>query len=180
MTITMPETVDSYGQLSLVVLTAKPANLASVSLATDLAAANAKNVTCHLVGDWWPTASTNKVARQRKMCQTKVTQALGTTTHETPALQYTYLPQQVGTAGAAGNEALEALPEGAQRYLLQRLGKDGKSTIAAGDKYRLFPVELGPQVPGTSAEDEGGEFVMNQELSFLPGYDSPVTGTVVA
>lgn len=180
MTITMPETVDSYGALSLVVLTAKPADLTAASLATDLGAANAENITCHVVGDWWPSATTNKVDRARKMCQTKVTQALGTTTHETPTLQYTYKPQSVGTAGAAGNEAYEALPEGATRYLLQRLGKDGTSAIATGDKYRLFPVELGPQIPGTSSEDEGGEFVINQEVSFASGYDGPVNGTVVA
>lgn len=178
MTITMPETTDSFGNLSLVVLTSAPASLDAASLVADLA--SSENISCHMIGDWWPSATTNKVSRQRKMCQTQITQALGQTTHETPALVYTYNPQTVGTPGGAGNEAYEALPEGATVYLLQRLGKPGTSALAAGDAYRLFPVELGPQVPGASAEDEGGEFVINQEVSFASGYDGPVDGVVAA
>ena len=177
MTIVMPETTDTFGNLSLVVLSAKPTDLTAATVANLTAG---ENITCHQVGDWWPTAQTNKVSRQRKMCQTSVTQALGTTTHETPALQYTYMPQQVGTPGASGNEAYEALPEGAVRYLVQRIGKDGKSALVAGDKYRLFPVELGPQIPGTSAQDEGGEAVINQEVAFAPGYEEPIEGVVAA
>ena len=64
--------------------------------------------------------------------------------------------------------------------IVQRLGKSGTSDFAASDKYRLFPVELGPQIPGASAEDAGGEFVINQEISFADGYDEPVMGTVAA
>lgn len=180
MTIASPETTDSYGAISLVVITAEPANLEAVDISTDLAALNSENISCHMVGDWFGTASTNKVSRQRKMCQTKVTQALGTTTHDTPALQYTYMPQEIDTPGAAGNEAYEALPEGATRYLLQRLGKAGASALVAGDTYRLFPVKLGPQIPGVSAEDEGGEFVINQEISFASGFDGPIDGVLVA
>lgn len=177
MTIVMPETTDTFGNLSLVVLSSAPADLEAATVANLTAG---ENITCHAVGDWWPTATTNKVSRQRKMCQTSVTQALGTTTHDTPALQYTYMPQEVGTPGASGNEAYEALPAGATVYLVQRIGKDGKSAFVAGDNYRLFPVELGPQIPGTSSEDEGGEAVINQEIAFAPGYEEPIEGIVAA
>lgn len=177
MPVLMPDTTGSYGNQSLVVLSAAPADLEAAAVAALTAG---ENITCHVYGDWFPSATTNKVSRQRKMCQTKVTQALGTTTHETPALQYSYMPQSVGTPGADGNEAYEALPEGATVYLVQRLGKEGKSDFVAGDKYRLFPVELGPQIPGTSADDEGGEFVINQEISFADGFDGPIDGTVTA
>ena len=175
MTVQMPETVDSYGNLSLVVLPTKPANESAVT-STELGAG--ENITCHMIGDWFPTATTNKVDRQRKMCQTKVTQALGTTTHETPTLQYTYNPQAVQAAGGAGNEAYDVLAEGATVYLVQRLGKDGNTAVGTGDAYRLFPVDLGPQIPGSSSDDEGGEFVINQEVSFASGYDGPVEGVV--
>lgn len=175
MTLTMPETTDSFGNISLVVLTTKPTNLASIPLASITAG---KNVSCHVYGDWLPTASTEKATRQRKMCQTKQTQSLGSSTWETPALQYSYIPQSVGTAGASGNEAYEALPEGATRYGVQRLGKASGSAFVAGDKIRLWPLELGPQVPGVSSEDAGGEFVINQETAFASGYDGPVDGVV--
>ena len=177
MPVSLPPTTGSFGNLSLVVLTTKPADLAAVPLASLTAG---KNITCHVYGDWFPSASTEKVTRQRKMCQVKVSQSLGTTTHETPALQYSYLPQSVGTPAAAGNEAYEVLPEGGVVYLVQRLGKAGTSDIVATDKYRLFPVELGPQIPGASAEDAGGEFVINQEISFADGYDEPIMGVVAA
>lgn len=180
MSITMPETTDSYGNLSLTVITAKPTDLAAITKTTDLATANAENVTCHAVGDWLPTASTDKVARQRKMCQTKTTNALGTSTWDTPTLMYTYNPQAVGTVGADGNEAYEALPEGAERYLVLRLGGTGTDPLDTGDEYYIYPVKLGPQVPATSSEDAGGEFVINQDMAFISGYDGPVQGAVVA
>lgn len=175
MTISMPETTKTFGAQRLVVLTTKPANLAAV---TNVAALAGKNITCHMVGDWWPTASTDKVTRARKMCQVKTTQALGVSTWETPALQYTYNPQKVGTAGYAGNEAYEALPEGATVYLLQEIGLTGTTATTVGDAYRLFPVELGPQVPGSSSDDAGGEAVINQEIAFLNGYSGPVSGVL--
>lgn len=175
MPVTIPESTSSFGNLSLVILSAEPTSLTAVTTAQITAGVN---VTCHMFGDWLPTATTNKVDRQRRMCQTKTTQALGTTTHETPALQYSYNPQSVGDAGADGNEAYEVLPEGAVVYLLQRLGKSGTSDLVTGDKYRLFPVDLGPQIPGVSSEDEGGEFVINQEVSFADGFDGPIDGEV--
>lgn len=177
MTLTLPETTDSYGKISVVVLTTKPTNLASIPVASIAAG---ENISCHLYGDWMPTASTEKVSRQRKMCQTKITQSLGTTTWETPALQYSYVPQSVGTPGASGNEAYEALPEGAVVYAVQRLGLDSDAAYTAGEKVRVWPLELGPQVPGTSSEDAGGEFVINQETAFASGYDGPVDGILAA
>lgn len=177
MTVTMPETTKSFGAQSLVVLTSKPTDLEEV---TTTQATAGENITCHMVGDWWPSASTDKVARSRKMCQTKTTQALGVTTWETPTLQYTANPQTIATPGAAGNEAYEALPEGGVRYLLQRLGVSGTTALAEDDAYRLIPVELGPQVWGASTDDAGGEVVINQEVALLAGYDGPIDGVIVA
>lgn len=177
MTILMPETTGSYGQLSLVILTVKPTDLTAITAAEITAG---ENITCHMVGDWFPTASTDKVARQRKMCQTKTTQALGTTTFDTPALQYTANPQTAGTPGGDGNEAYDALPEGATRYAVLRLGKGGQTALAAADAYQVFPIDLGPQVWGASSDDAGGEFVINQEVAFAEGYDGPIDGVVAA
>lgn len=177
MTVTLPETTDSYGAMSLVVLTSAPADLDSATAANITAG---ENISCHMIGDWWPTAAQAKVTRQRKMCQTRETQALGRVTWETPRLRYTYNPQTIDTPGSAGNEAYEALAEGAEVYLVQRLGKAGNSAVVATDTYRLFPVELGAQVPGVSSDDEGGEFIIDQEVSLLDGYDEPIDGVVAA
>lgn len=175
MTISMPATVKSFGNETLHILTAKPANLASVTAAEHGAG---KNITCHMIGDWFPGAETNKVARQRKMCETQTTEALGVTTWQPGDLMYTYLPQSVGVAATPGNEAYEAMPQGATVYAIQRLGKGGKTVLATGDKYLLWPLELGPQVPGVSSDDEGGEFAITQACAFAAGYSGPVSGTL--
>lgn len=180
MSITLPETTDAFGNISLVVILSKPLSLSAVSLATDLGSSAAKNITCHTVGDWMGTATTEKSARARKLCQTKQSTALGTTTWDAPTIQYTYKPQSVGSSGTSGNEAYEAMPEGSERYLLQRLGKVGTSAIALGDKYLLWPVELGAQVPVMTTQDAGAEFAINQEMAFISGYDGPIPGTVAS
>ncbi|MCM0622719.1 phage tail tube protein [Nocardioides bruguierae] len=177
MPVLMPDTTSSFGSQSLVILTSEPASLTAITAAEVTAG---DNITCHMVGDWWPTAATAKVSKQRKMCQTKTATALGETTWDTPTLMYTYNPQSVGTPGADGNEAYEALAEGTTVWLVQRLGKSGTSDLAAADAYRVIPVELGPQVPGTSADDAGGEFVISQEVAFADGHDAPVDGVIAA
>lgn len=171
----MPSTTKMFGNQSLVVLATEPT---APEAATTTEVDAGENISCHMVGDWWPTATTEKVSKQRKMCQTTTAQSLGTTTYETPALQYTYNPQTVGTPGSGGNEAYEALEPGTTVFLVQRLGKAGNTPVASGDAYRLIAVELGPRVPGTSADDAGGEAVINQEVSFAPGYDEPIDGVV--
>lgn len=173
----MPTTTQSFGNQSLVVLDTEPTDPAA---ATSVEVTAGENISCHMVGDWWPSATTEKVNKQRKMCQTKTAQFLGTTTYETPALVYTYAPQSVNTPGSPGNEAYEALPEGTTVYLLQRLGVAGNTPVETGDAYRLIAVELGPQIPGASAEDAGGEFTITQEVSFAPGWDEPTDGVVAA
>lgn len=178
MTVTMPETTKTFGQQSLLVLTAEPA--APDALATTEATAG-ENITCHLLGSWFPTAETEKVSRARKMCQTKVTQSLGATTWNAPALQYTFNPQTVGTPGGAGNEAYEALPEGAVVYLALRTGKGGQTAFGTGDAYQLLGVRLGPQVRGQSSDDAGAEATVTQELEILEEYsDGPIDGVVAA
>lgn len=177
MPITAPPTTGSYGNMSLVVLSSVPANLSAIALAAITAG---KNISCHHLGDWLPTATTEKVTAKRAMCQTTVPQRLGSTTHETPDFQYYFNPQQVGTAGAPGNEAYEAMPEGAVVVAVQRMGKGGKTDFVAGDKYRAFVLQLGAQVPGVSQDDAGGDFVINQSSAFAPGYNQPILGAVAA
>lgn len=177
MTISMPATVKSFGNETLHVLTTLPGAPAAITAAQVTAG---KNITCHMVGDWYVPAETNKVARQRKMCETQTTESLGITTWQPGDLTYTYLPQLAGTPSSPGNEAYEAMPQGATVYVIQRLGKSGKTTLTTGDRYLLWPLELGPQVPGPSSDDEGGEFVITQACAFAAGYSGPIAGTLVA
>lgn len=176
--IQMPETTKTFGQQVLLVLSTEPEDPTET---TEAEVAAGDVIACHLVGSWFPTATTEKVATQRKMCQTKVTQKLGSTTWDAPALQYTFNPQTVGTPAQPGNEAYEALPEGAIRYLELFTGIPGNQTPDDGDAYQLLGVRLGPQVRGQSSDDAGGEATVTQELEILSEYtDGPVDGVLVA
>lgn len=178
MTITMPETTKTYGAQSLLVTTAEPADHEAM---TTTEAGLGKNITCHLIGSWFPTAATEKVSKQRKMCQTKVVQSLGSTTWDLTALQYTYMPQLILTPSSAGNEAYEALPEGAIRYLALFTGLPGNEARGEDDVYGLLGVRLGPQIQTQSADDAGGEATITQELEILAEFtDGPVAGVITA
>lgn len=177
MTLQLPETTKSYGNQRLIILSAAPVSLTAVTAAEATAG---DNITCHMIGDWWPTASQEKVTRQRKMCQKKTTTTLGTVTHEVPALRYTANPQTVGTPGGDGNEAYDACTPETTVYAMQILGLPGDTAAAATNAYRLFPIDLGVQVWGTSADDAGGEFIVTQEVSLAEGYDEPIEGVIAA
>lgn len=178
MTVSMPETTKTFGQQSLLVLDVEPDDPTEI---TEAEVAGGVNITCHILGSWFPTATTEKVARQRKMCQTKTVPSLGATTWDLPALQYTYNPQTIGTPAQDGNEAFEALPEGAIRYLALFTGIPGNQEPDTGDAYQFLAVRLGPQVRGQSSDDAGGEATVTQELEILEEYsDGPVDGVLVA
>ena len=44
----------------------------------------------------------------------------------------------------------------------------------------MYPLDLGPQIWGASADDAGGEAVVNQDVAFAPGYDGPIDGVGTA
>lgn len=178
MTISLPETTKTFGKESLVVLSAAPAVKTAV---TTTEATAGENISLHIIGSLFPTATTEKVAAQRKMGQSKVRQTLGTTTWDVPALQYTVNPQTLQTSGSNGNEAYEALPEGATRYALLRIGVDGNTNLAEDDGYLIVGFKCGPQVFGESAQDAGAEATVTQEVEILAEYsDGPVLGVITA
>lgn len=173
----MPSTTATYGKQSYVVLASAPASLAAIT-AAELTAG--ENITCYNFGDWFATADTEGVARQRKACETQVTQAKGNTTWSVPGLNYSANPQTIDTPGSAGNEAYEALVPDSTVYIVKFIGVPGREAPGAGDAYQVFPLELGPRVWAPSADDAGGEAAINQAAFFAPGYSAPVDGVVAA
>jgi len=178
MTLMEPETTDVFARQRYVVLSAMPASLTAIT-AAEIAAG--ENISCHLYGDWWATAETEGVTRQRKACSTQAPTGKGVTTWSTPTLSYSYNPQTVSTPGSDGNEAYEALPGDDQVVLVKLIGVDPKAaTSATGDDYIAYPLDLGPQVEAASADDAGGEASITQAAFLQAGYSAPVRGVLVA
>lgn len=178
MTLMEPETTDVFARQRYVVLAAMPASLSAITAAEINAG---ENISCHLYGDWWPTAETEGVTRQRKACSPQAAQGKGQTTWSMPGLTYSYNPQTLTPSGAAGNEAYEALGDNDQVVLVKLIGVDPKAaTSTAGDEYVAYPIDLGPRVEAASADDAGGEAAINQAVFLQAGYSEPVRGVVAA
>ena len=178
MTLMEPETTDVFARQRYVVLSAMPTNLAAITAAEINAG---ENISCHLYGDWWATAETEGVTRQRKACSTQAPQGKGQTTWSLPGLNYSYNPQTLTPSGSDGNEAYEALEDDDQVVLVKLIGVDPKaSTSTAGEEYIAYPIDLGPRVPAPSADDAGGEASINQAAFLQAGYSAPVNGVIAA
>lgn len=85
----------------------------------------------------------------------------------------TFIDRPQTTTGDASIKHKETVTEGAVGFLLNRrgLGAAVENWVApaAGQKYELYPVKAGPQVPvGTDASDEAGRFQYSQRF-FITG-----------
>lgn len=172
MPLSLPPTTKSLGNSVIIVLTTPPAS-ATAPTKAELNAG--KFITCHLWGeDTLFTPSQGTVDGPRKRCSKVVPKELGTTTYDVTDLQYSYVPQKTTTPGAAGNEAFEALDEGAIVYLVEGDGLDGKtSALATADVISFGQVECGVQRRGRTGDGEADDFSVMQSFVLVDGA-SPV------
>lgn len=118
-------------------------SLTAPSLATDLNATGAIDMSCLLTKSGFaPGADTNSISDDR-LCSKQVFEDYGTVTYTLAELEYIIDPQN---ATSASNKAYAALPTGTTGYLVVRWGKDVDVAWAAADKVDIYPVKLGPRV----------------------------------
>lgn len=173
-----PATQQTYAKKVIAVLDAAPANPQSPTLA-ELNAATF--IQCHIYGDWLAsTPEQSVVSGNRKMCSTTTPQLLGTVTYAVNEITYSYLPQEMGTAGAAGNEAIELLTEGTQQWVAEAHGLDGEGTDAfvADDVVNLYHIEWGVQRRGETGDGESAEASVSQSGVLVSGSE-PIYDVVV-
>lgn len=163
----MPPTVKSQGNTVLGVLTTAPA----VPGAPTKAELNAgKFITCHIYGNFSAQPSQNVGEAPRKMCAKSIPQEFGNVTYPVNDLQYSYVPQDLGTPGSPGNEAFEAFAEGTEVYLFEGPGIDGESpSLATGDVINLYHVEAGLQRRGMTGDGEFDQFSVTQGFVMVDG-----------
>lgn len=167
MTVVMPETIKSQGNKILIVLTTPPANPAAPTKAE---LNSGLFVQCHIYGTFSGTPSQEKGAGPQKMC-TKVTpQQLGNVTYEIADVQYSYVPQAMGTPGSDGNEAVEALTPGVKLYVAEGVGIDGTTAaLETADVVNLFHLECGAQRRGQTGDGQFDEFSVTQSFVMANG-----------
>lgn len=176
MPLAMPNTTPSQGNTVLIVLDAPPA-------ATNytLAELNAGTfITCHVYGDFSAPPNQSVGESPRKMCKKVNPQRLGNVTYTISDVQYSYFPQGLNAPGEDGNEAMEALPEGAERWLIELPGVDGETSAlqASTGVYNKYHVECGVQRRGRTGDGEYDEFSITQSFVMWEGaepeYDKSV------
>lgn len=177
MTLVMPEGTPTLGAVKVKV-TAAIANRLAPSLATEINAAAAVDISCHLLADGWQaTAETAKNNKKRRLCSTADTEQLGVTTYRVAALRYVHNPQAADAT--LGNEARTLLKVGLKFYFVERHGKDAQTApFAVADRVRSHYLVLGPQIEMPDPDDNG-EFFIYQEVTYVAA-GAPVVGTVAA
>lgn len=134
---------------------------ASPSAGTEVNAASSLDISCFLYDDFdRPGKNTNTVTKKRRVCDTVQYQQIGVTQFSGGELTYSVDPQAV--AGSNGKKAFEKLPAGTTGYLVRRLGIDVNTDFASGQFVDVFPVEVGPQLPGNMGDGETAEAGITQ------------------
>lgn len=172
MTVLFPEATKAQGNISVTVV-ATIADTDAPSLAGEINAAGSVNVSCFLYDNGSiVSANTNKVTANARLCTTEQFQQFGNTLYEVSDLTYVYDPQASGTTDE--NKAKAALDEGADVYLVERLGLDAQNTAyAAAQIVNIYHVRLGKQNRTRQGDAEAAEFSITQSAILLepPVYD---------
>lgn len=164
MTIIMPEGVPTLGNTS-VRWVASIASLDAPELDELTATAPASlDITCFLMADGWqPGQNVSRGNAPRRLCQRSTIERITSTTQTLGDLSYSFDPQ--GAQGSDGKKAFEALTEGKQGFLVERLGLDARTDAWAKDDFvNILPVTLGPQLI-VAPTDEAGEYMITQAVS---------------
>lgn len=128
---------------------------------------------CHIFGDFNPTADQSTGESPAVMCEEYSETEFGRTTYAPVEIQYSYMPQELGTPGADGNELYEALEPGTQLTAVVLHGISGKTdALVAGDIADVFLVEAGTRRKGKTGDGDFDKKSVNQFVRVVNG--SPV------
>ena len=169
MPLTLPPTAKSLGQKTVVVLSAVPAAGTGIPTVAETNAGLFGSLHFYTPLSFVPNQNTGE--GPRKLGAKYVPTALGLITYPAVDAQYSYLPQSLGTAGAAGNEMYEKLVPGTKRTVVVLDGKDGTATtaVAANDIADIFLVECGARRKGETGDGEFDELSVTQSLVVVGG-----------
>lgn len=175
MTILLPETVNSLGKTS-VVMVSTIANLSAPSLAGEINAATSVNISCFLYGDNVAgSKTTNKGQAPKKLCTVSQFEERGISSVTVGDLSYSHHPQKALTDAA--NKAKSSLVDGTLWHMVVRSGKAGNTALAVGDRVDIWLVELLNQNRGTTGD---GEFAQFNILQSAIAKADPIYESVVA
>lgn len=162
MTVEIPEFVLAEGNVKAMFV---PTVASMVAPDASTILADGIDISCFLMPDWAGPSAAQNLGDSRRFCSRQTFQQGGRTTWSIAPLSYTYLPQELGTPGHAGNEVYEALAAGNTGVVIIGYGIDPAANFAAGDIADLFPVECLAQTKPANGSDEFAPLIVTQTLA---------------
>jgi len=147
-------TSKSLASQLIVVLTTPPAAATGIPTRTEVNAAIGAHQ--YIYGRFDMTPSQNTGEGPRKNARRSAPTELGMVTYPAAEMQYSYLPQELGTPGNVGNKLYEAMSPGANLTLVIVDGVEGDKLTempasTVGDVYRI---ETGVRRKGATGDGE--------------------------
>lgn len=166
--LSMPPTVKADGNKLVVLLTTPPAAPTGIPTVAEVNAALFAQL--HMYGDFAITPEQSTGQGPKKLGASQVPTQFGNTNYPAIECEYSYLPQEVATPGAPGNEVYEALVPGTVLTAAVFDGIDGDvGEVAAGDVADIVKVEAGVRRKGRTGEGEFDEKSVKQALIIVGG-----------
>lgn len=159
MAVNRPTGIPAPGKLSLVLVpfgtSAAPgiANTASPKL-TEINGSSTLNFSCFVQSDGYARTPERATSQRRRICEETATDVPGTKTMNFDPIKAVCDPQD---PTADVSKFYVMCVEGAEFWIVERIGKDGKTDIATGDYVDLYRVRCSLKnklVPGDEGEIE--------------------------
>ena len=110
-----------------------------------------------------PSQSTNLARSPKRIGDAETYEFVGETTASFGEVRYSFNPQ--GAALSDGKKAFEKFPAGTTGYMVNRLGLDRDTDLAAAQFVTIYPVEFGQQHETIEGDGEGGEVAIVQTVA---------------
>ena len=168
MAVDMPPTTKALANQLIILLTTPPAS--STGIPT-LAEVNAGlDAQCFIYGVFNVTPTQNTGEGPRKNCRPNAPTNLGMVTYPAAEVQYSYMPQELGTPGHAGNKLYEALEPGATVTAVVLDGIPGVTdAVVLGDVADVYDMTVGVRRKGQTGDGEFDEKSVTQALVVVGG-----------
>lgn len=168
MPLQMPPTTKAFANKVVVVLDTPPAAGSGIPTLTEVNAALFSSL--HMYTPFNVTPTQNSGEAPRKLGSRFTPTELGMVNYPAVDVQYSYMPQSLGTPGADGNELYEVMPEGEELTIVVFDGLDGELSAVPADAIGdVYLVQCGVRRKGATGDGEFDQVSVTQTLVIVGG-----------
>lgn len=168
MVLALPPTTKALANTMVVFLTTPPASPSGIPTVTEVNAGLVAQ--CFIYGQFNPTRTRATGEGPTKLCSDSSPTEAGRRTYEAATVQGSYMPQELGTPGADGNELYEALEPDTQVTAVVLMGIDGKTdAVVANDIADVYLMDVIERTKGMTGEGDFDKMSFTATLLVVDG-----------